>query len=184
MKSGIGKSEDPPKAAGKSSFIRPGAKRRGQMRIAIGSDHRGFRLKEKLKTHLAGRGHTVMDMGTDSKERTDYPVFAFRVAEAVRQRRVQRGILICGTGIGMSMAANRVQGVRAALCNDLGLARMSRLHNNANVLCLGGDILSQQKARGIVNLWLRTPFQGGRHRTRLRAWGHDTESCPHPAHLC
>ena len=138
------------------------------MRIALGADHRGFQLKERLKARLLVRGHSVVDMGTDGTASVDYPDFAFRVARAVRARRVQRGILVCGTGIGMSMAANRVPGVRAALCDGTRMARMSRLHNNANVLCLGGDVLTARTANRIVDVWLGTAFEGGRHRRRVR----------------
>ncbi len=137
------------------------------MRIAIGSDHRGFRLKEELRQYLESLGHVVLDKGTGSTESTDYPDYAFAVAEAVAGRRTQRGILICGTGIGMSMAANRVPGVRAALCNDTRLAGMSRRHNNANVLCIGAGVLTQRQAKRIVSIWLATGFDGGRHRRRL-----------------
>ncbi|OYD17406.1 ribose 5-phosphate isomerase B [candidate division WOR-3 bacterium JGI_Cruoil_03_51_56] len=137
------------------------------MRVAVGSDHRGFRLKERLLTYLCAHGHKVMDLGTDSEESTNYPDFAFRVAEAVIKHQAQRGILICGTGIGMSIAANRVPGIRAALCCDMSMARLSRLHNNANVLCLGGDMVTEPMAKRIVSVWLRTGFLRGRHRRRL-----------------
>jgi ribose 5-phosphate isomerase B len=138
------------------------------MRIALGSDHRGFRLKEKLGTWLREHGHTVLDLGTDGPDSTDYPDYAFAVARAVARRRASRGILICGTGIGMSIAANRLRGVRAALCGNANLARQSRRHNNANVLCLGADIISPTRARQVVDTWLRTDFEGGRHRRRVR----------------
>ena len=138
------------------------------MRIALGADHRGFRLKELLKTWLARRGHVAVDMGTTVAERADYPDFAFAVAEAVARRKVERGILICSTGIGMSMAANRVAGVRAALCLNARMARMSREHNDANVICLGADLVTVRQAGRILSVWLRTGFAGGRHRRRLR----------------
>jgi ribose 5-phosphate isomerase B len=143
------------------------------VRIALGADHRGFRLKERLKARLVARGHRVTDMGTDGQDSVDYPDYAARVANAVADRKAQRGILICGTGIGMSMAANRVRGVRAALCHDVRLARMSRLHNNANVLCLGGDVLAVDRANRIVDAWLRTEFEGGRHLRRVRKLDRD-----------
>jgi ribose 5-phosphate isomerase B len=107
-------------------------------------------------------------MGTDSAERTDYPDFAFAVARAVAGRKAERGILICGTGIGVCIAANRVPGVRAAQCYTPTLARMSRLHNDANVLCLGGDVLTERQALCIVAIWLTTPFERGRHARRVK----------------
>ena len=138
------------------------------MRIALGADHRGFRLKAKLKAWLKAAGHDVTDLGTSDERRTDYPEFGLAVARAVAARRADRGILVCGTGIGMSMAANRVRGVRAALADDVRLARMSRRHNDANVLCLGADTTSSRLAHRIVNTWLETEFEGGRHARRLR----------------
>jgi len=138
------------------------------LRIALGSDHRGFGLKEKLKSWLASRGHRVLDLGTDSTGSSDYPDFAFRVAEAVAARRAQRGILLCGTGIGMSIAANKVRGVRAALCLDPRMARMSRRHNHANVLCLAADGLSPDRAKRIMDAWLGSEAEAGRHRRRVR----------------
>jgi ribose 5-phosphate isomerase B len=109
----------------------------------------------------------VIDTGTTGEERVDYPDFARAVAQAVASRRAQKGILVCSTGIGMSIAANRVRGVRAALCHNLTTARRSREHNDANVLCLGADIVPAPLARNMVRLWLATPFAGGRHRRRL-----------------
>jgi ribose 5-phosphate isomerase B len=141
------------------------------MRIAVGTDHRGFALKEELKAWLAARGHEVLDYGTDSTERVDYPDFGFKVADAVQARKVQRGILICSTGIGMSIAANRFLKVRAALCTSVRLARLSREHNDANVLCLGADFVSAAEARRIVGVWLKTGFAGGRHERRVRKLG-------------
>ena len=137
------------------------------MRIAVGADHRGFALKEELKAWLAARGHAVLDCGTDSTERVDYPVYAFKVADAVSRRGAERGILICSTGIGMSIAANRFSKVRAALCSSARLARLSREHNDANVLCLGADFVSVAGARRIVGAWLKADFAGGRHSRRL-----------------
>jgi len=143
------------------------------MRIALGSDHRGFALKEKLKAKLILAGYSVADFGTDSPEAADYPDFACRVAKAVTGRRAERGVLICGTGIGMSIAANRVRGVRAALCDTPRLARMSRRHNNANVLCIGSEVLTQKQALRILDAWLGERFEGGRHTRRVRK----LESC-------
>ena len=137
------------------------------MRIALGADHRGFALKEKLKAWLAARGHEVLDFGPGSAERVDYPDYAFKVAGAVQARKAERGILICSTGIGMSIAANRFPKVRAALCCSARLARLSREHNDANVLCLGADVVSGAEARRIVGAWLKAGFAGGRHARRL-----------------
>jgi len=137
------------------------------VRIALGADHRGFALKEKLKAWLAARGHEVLDFGPGSAERVDYPDYAFKVAGAVQARKAERGILICSTGIGMSIAANRFPKVRAALCCSARLARLSREHNDANVLCLGADVVSGAEARRIVGAWLKAGFAGGRHARRL-----------------
>lgn len=137
------------------------------MKIAIGSDHRGFRLKGALKRVLTNAGHVVVDAGTENEKRADYPDYAFRVAEAVSRGRAKRGILICATGIGMCIAANRLPKVRAALCGDARTARMSRAHNDANVLCLSADAVSPTAAARLLRVWLRTRFTGGRHRRRL-----------------
>jgi RpiB/LacA/LacB family sugar-phosphate isomerase len=135
--------------------------------VAVGADHRGFALKEELKAWLAARGHSVTDCGPASADRVDYPDYAFKVADAVTRHRAERGILICSTGIGMSIAANKVRGVRAALPSSVRLARLSREHNDANVLCLGADFVSGVGARRIVGVWLKTEFAGGRHAKRL-----------------
>ncbi|MBM3322286.1 ribose 5-phosphate isomerase B [candidate division WOR-3 bacterium] len=147
------------------------------MRVALGADHRGFLLKEKLKALLRRQGHTVVDKGPFSADRCDYPDSAFAVARAVARHRVGRGVLVCSTGIGMSIAANRVPGVRAALCLDPHMARMSREHNNANVLCLGADLASPQLAARILSVWLRTAFAGGRHRRRVRKLARCPREC-------
>jgi ribose 5-phosphate isomerase B len=141
------------------------------VKVALGADHRGFGLKEDLKRWLAARGYKVFDLGPASAERVDYPDYAFKVADAVNRHEADRGILICSTGIGMSIAANRVLGVRAALADRVRLARLSREHNDANVLCLGADILSATEARRIVGVWLKTEFAGGRHARRVRKLG-------------
>jgi len=138
------------------------------MTVALGADHRGFKLKEELKRWLAAQGHEVIDFGPASADRVDYPDYAFKVAGAVARRRADRGILICSTGIGMSIAANKVQGVRAALADSVRLARLSREHNDSNVLCLGADVVTAAQARRIVSVWLRTGFAGGRHARRVR----------------
>ncbi len=141
------------------------------MRIAVGADHRGFALKENLKRWLAARGYTVLDFGTGSTDRVDYPNFGFRVARAVQARKAERGILVCSTGIGMSIAANRSPEVRAALCHSVRLARLSREHNDSNVLCLGADFVTPAIAKRIVGVWLKTGFAGGRHARRVREVG-------------
>ncbi len=137
------------------------------MKIAIGADHRGVARKEELKNYLTRLGHKVIDLGTFSTARTDYPDYAFAVAEAVAKGRAQRGILICATGIGMSIAANKVPGIRAALCLNPTLAKLSREHNNANVLCLGADWVDTRNMKRIVKIWLATRFTRGRHARRL-----------------
>jgi len=141
------------------------------VRIALGADHRGFALKEELKAWLAARGLRVIDCGAASADRVDYPDYAFKVADAVQAGEAERGILICSTGIGMSIAANRFPKVRAALCSSVLLARLSREHSDANVLCLGADFVSGAEARRIVGVWLRTEFAGGRHARRVRKLG-------------
>jgi ribose 5-phosphate isomerase B len=137
------------------------------MRIAIGSDHAGFPLKEELKQVLKEQGHEVADLGTDSEEPVDYPLYCVKVARAVAEGRAERGIVLGGSGQGEQMVANKVHGVRAALGNDLYTARLSRQHNDANVLALGARIVAPTLAREILQLWLATPFEGGRHVERL-----------------
>jgi ribose 5-phosphate isomerase B len=135
--------------------------------IAIGSDHAGYALKEDLKPFLEELGQTVIDEGTDSGQSVDYPLFCVRVARDVAEGRAERGIVLGGSGQGEQIAANKVHGIRAALCNDLYTARMSREHNDANVLAMGGRIVATALAREIVRLWLGTPFEGGRHQRRI-----------------
>jgi ribose 5-phosphate isomerase B len=137
------------------------------MRIAIGADHAGFRLKEHLKQTLNQLGHSVDDHGTQSEESVDYPPICLSVGRAVVDGRADRGIVLGGSGQGEQIAANKVAGVRAALCNDLYTARLSRLHNDANVLSMGGRIVAFGLADEILTLWLATPFEGGRHQRRL-----------------
>ena len=137
------------------------------MRIAIGADHAGYELKEHLKATLASDGHTVVDCGTDSDEPVDYPPFCAAVGRLVAAGDVERGIVLGGSGQGEQIAANKVRGVRAALCNDLYLARLSREHNDANVLSMGGRVVASGLADEILRLWLATPFEGGRHQRRL-----------------
>jgi ribose 5-phosphate isomerase B len=137
------------------------------MRIAIGSDHAGFRLKEKLEQYVKELGHDVDDLGTHSQEPTDYPPICAEVAREVQDGRADRGIVIGGSGQGEQIAANKVRGIRAALCNDLFTARLSRAHNDANVLALGARIVAPALAREIVAVWLASPFEGGRHQRRV-----------------
>jgi len=137
------------------------------MKIAIGSDHAGFRLKEIVKNFLKTRNIEVEDFGTYTEESVDYPDYAFKVGEAVARKDFDFGILICGSGIGMSIAANKVKGVRAALCNDLYTANVSREHNNANILCMGGRVIGEEVAKEIVSVWLNAKFEGGRHERRV-----------------
>lgn len=135
-------------------------------RIHLASDHAGLDLKEALVRHLKGLGYDVVDNGTDSRDSCDYPVFAHKLCHAV-EREGSLGILICGTGLGMSMAANRHMGIRAALCTTELHARMSRCHNDANVLCLGARVTGEALALAIVNVFLDSAFEGGRHQQRL-----------------
>jgi len=137
------------------------------VRIAIGADHAGFFLKEHLKRTLEHLGHATDDFGTNSEEPVDYPPICIAVARAVADGRADRGIVLGGSGQGEQMAANKVAGIRAALCNDLYTARLSREHNDANVLSIGGRIVGQGLADEIVGLWLNTPFAGGRHQRRI-----------------
>ncbi|MCL2789921.1 MAG: ribose 5-phosphate isomerase B [Desulfobulbus sp.] len=137
------------------------------MNIAIGCDHGGFDLKKAIAPLVTEMGHTVVDLGCFSEESVDYPEFADRVCAAIGDGRCQRGILICGTGIGMSIAANRHRHIRAALCHESFTARMSREHNDANVLCLGGRVLGTALAQTIVKVWLTGEFTGGRHLRRI-----------------
>ena len=137
------------------------------MRIAIGADHAGYHLKEHLKGTLQRLGHVVDDHGTHGEESVDYPAICFAVARAVVDGHAERGIVLGGSGQGEQIAANKVAGVRAALCNDLYTARLSREHNDANFLSMGGRIVAAGLADEIVALWLKTSFEGGRHQRRL-----------------
>jgi ribose 5-phosphate isomerase B len=137
------------------------------MRIAIGSDHAGYEYKERIKEELREGGHEVEDFGTHSDESCDYPDFIRPVAESVAAGRFERGIVLGGSGNGEAMVANRVRGVRCALCWDVKSARLAREHNDANVLSLGERMMSESTALEIVNVWLATPFEGGRHVPRI-----------------
>lgn len=136
--------------------------------IIIGSDHAAFELKEKIKKFLSDYGLAVIDIGTSSDASVNYVDFGKKVAKAISQQEFKRGILLCGTGLGMSMTANRFPNVRAALCSDIFSARMSRLHNDSNILVLGGRIIGDILAFEIVRTWLETPFEGGRHLQRIQ----------------
>ena len=135
--------------------------------IIIGSDHGGVNLKTVLTGYLNRRGLEIVDAGTNSDDSVDYPDFGQKVAEAVISGEAESGVLICGTGIGMSIAANKIPGIRAALVTDVFMARMAKEHNNANVLVLGGRVLDEQKACDLVGAWLDASFEGGRHQSRL-----------------
>jgi ribose 5-phosphate isomerase B len=135
--------------------------------IVIGSDHGGLEMKEAVKASLASRGMDVDDYGTDNGDSVDYPDFAEKVAAAISRGEVDLGILVCGTGIGMSIVANKFPGVRAALATDEFMAQMAKEHNNANILVLGGRVLSKELATKMVNVWLDTAYEGGRHQRRL-----------------
>ena len=137
------------------------------MKIGIASDHGGFELKEYLKEYLKKSGIEVSDFGTNSEEPVDYQIYGERCARAVANGEVERGIVCCGTGIGISIAANKVAGIRCALCTDENMARLSRQHNNANVLALGGRTTSNEEAQKILDAWLITEFEGGRHQRRI-----------------
>ena len=142
------------------------------LRIALAADHRGHRVKERVAIQLAERDCEVLDMGTNSARSCDYPDLAFPAAKAVAEGRADRAILVCGSGIGMTICANKVPGIRAALCHDELTAQMSRRHNNANVLCLASDVLGEELIRRIVLSWLSTEFEpGGRHERRVRKIG-------------
>ena len=136
------------------------------MRIAVGSDHRGVQMRVQLVVFLNQLGQEVLDLGSNSQDDVDYPDIAESVARKVGNREVDRGILICGTGLGMCIVANKIPGVRAAPCHDDMTAELSRRHNDLNVLCLSGDILGEKLADRLVEIWLSTPFEGGRHARR------------------
>ena len=137
------------------------------MKIALGSDHGGFDLKQVVSKHLTEQGHEVVDFGTDGHESCDYPLIAQPVANAVAKGECERGILICGTGIGIGIAANKVPGIRAALCHDTFSAKASRNHNNANILTMGQRVVGEGLALAIVDTWMASEFEGGRHERRV-----------------
>jgi ribose 5-phosphate isomerase B len=138
------------------------------MKLAIATDHAGFDFKEGLRAYLAEEGHEVLDLGTHDLKSVDYPDYAKLCCEAVLEKKAQFGILVCGSGIGMSIAANRFHGIRAAACHDLYTSRMSRAHNDANVMVLPSRMIALTIAKEMVDLFLATPFEGGRHIARLQ----------------
>lgn len=135
-------------------------------KIAIASDHAAFKLKEFLKKYLQEKGAIVVDLGCDSEESTDYPIYAHKLAQYVKAEQA-RGVLLCGSGIGMSIVANRYKGIRAALCTNPEFAKLSREHNNSNVLVLAARFTDENTAKGILETWLNTEFEGGRHQKRV-----------------
>lgn len=137
------------------------------MKIAIGSDHAGFEMKEKIKSFLRDSKYDFKDFGTDSEKSVDYPDFALKVARAVAKKEFERGILFCGTGLGMSIAANKIPGIRAVPCYDTEAARLSREHNDANILAIGARMIDVEKAKEIIKVWLETDFLGERHLRRV-----------------
>ena len=138
------------------------------MKFAVGSDHAGFALKERLKARLKAQGQEVVDYGTNSEASVDYPDYGFAVAEAVARGEAERGLLVCGTGLGMSYSANKVEGIRAALCTSPEMAEMSRRHNDANILVLGGRTTPPEAADRILDTWIGSEFDGGRHVGRVQ----------------
>lgn len=138
-------------------------------KIAFGCDHVGFLIKAEILAHLQGRGIEVVDKGTHSAERTDYPQYASAVAQAIRCGEVEGGILICGTGVGISITANKFPGIRAVVCSEPYSAQLSRLHNNTNVLAFGSRVIGAELAKMIVDAWLDAEFEGGRHQKRVEA---------------
>jgi len=137
------------------------------LKIAIGCDHGGLNLKNKIIENLKAEGYEVKDFGTFTQDSCDYPLIAKKVASEVSQKNFERGIIVCGSGIGVSIAANKVKGIRAALCWNLKTAELSRQHNNSNVLCLGERVIEEKLALEMVDLWLKTQFEGGRHQSRV-----------------
>ena len=137
------------------------------MKIAIGNDHVAVEMKNHIKDYIEKKGHTVINFGTDSTDRTDYPIYAKRVALAVASGECELGVLICGTGIGISLAANKVHGIRAAVCSEPYSARLTRQHNNANIIAFGSRVVGESVAEMIVDEFLNAEYEGGRHQTRI-----------------
>ena len=137
------------------------------MKIVVGSDHAAYELKEAIKEKLIGEGHEVIDVGCDSPESVDYPKYGHAVGRTVASGEAERGIAVCGSGIGISIACNKVPGIRAALCTSVEMAEMCRRHNNANVLCMGARMISQELAFDIIDTWMTTDFEAGKHLRRI-----------------
>lgn len=137
------------------------------MKIAIGNDHVAVEMKKEIKEYLEGMGHEVVDVGTNSSERFDYPVSGYKVGKMVASGQVDKGVLICGTGVGISLAANKVHGVRAVVCSEPYTARLSRQHNNSNIIAFGARVIGIETAKMIVDEWLKAEFEGGRHQKRI-----------------
>lgn len=137
------------------------------MNLVIACDHAGYSMKENVKQYLMEQGHSVIDCGTNSTDSCDYPVFAKALCKEINDGNAQLGILICGTGIGMSMAANKVKGIRAAVCSDYFSAKFTRAHNDANVICLGARVTGEGLALELIDIFLNTPFEGGKHMRRI-----------------
>lgn len=138
-----------------------------EKKIIIGSDHGGLNLKKEIVKHLEEKGYSVEDIGTHTEESCNYPDYAKKVAHAVADGKFPQGILVCGTGIGMSITANKVKGIRAAVCSDTFSARLTKMHNNANILCIGERVVGKGLGLDIVDAWLNAEFEGGRHQTRI-----------------
>lgn len=137
------------------------------MRIAIGNDHVAVIMKKEIKTYLESKGHEVINVGTDSEERFDYPISGYKVAKMVSRKEVDYGILICGTGVGISLAANKVKGIRACVCSEPYTARLSKQHNNTNIIAFGSRVIGIESAKMIVDEWLDAEFESGRHQIRI-----------------
>ena len=137
------------------------------MKIAIGNDHTAYEMKKEIARYLEEKGHTVIDVGAHSAERTDYPIYGEKAAQLVAKREADLGILICGTGVGISLAANKVKGIRAVVCSEPYSARLSRQHNNTNILAFGARVIGVELAKMIVDEWLNASFEGGRHQRRV-----------------
>ncbi len=137
------------------------------MKIAIACDHGGYRLKEVLKESMISQGHEVVDFGTNSEESVDYPDYAYKAAKAVANKECERGVVVCGTGIGVSIVANKVDGIRCALVHDLFSAKATRQHNDTNMIAMGGRVIGEGLALEILNTWLTTDYEGGRHDARI-----------------
>lgn len=137
------------------------------MKIAIGNDHVAVEMKKEIKEYLESKGHEVINVGTDSTERFNYPVSGYKVAKMVAEKQVDCGVLICGTGVGISLAANKVEGIRACVCSEPYTAKLSKQHNNSNIIAFGARVIGIETAKMIVDEWLAAEYEGGRHQTRI-----------------